>query len=123
MNRNKSFVLKKKSTVLKRGKESAGNKQKIRILKVLPRAVQNNHSCLLALASLFHGAHLENAKHTRFPYKTPHFHSSPKLQAGADGVRVPSDATAEGWDPWDLHSPAMWAAGKTTKIRRFSMRV
>lgn len=39
--------------VLKREKESAGNEQKIRILKLLPRVVQNNHSCLPALASLF----------------------------------------------------------------------
>lgn len=58
-------------------RESTGNEQKIRILILLPGAVQNNHSCLPASVSLFR-EHLENAKPVFL--RTPHFHTSRKLQ-------------------------------------------
>lgn len=75
-NRNKSDVLKEKSAVLKR--ESVGNEQKIRILILLPGAVQNNHSCLPASASLFreHTWRMQS----QVLVQTPHFHTSTKLQ-------------------------------------------
>lgn len=75
-NRNKRGVLKEKSAVLKR--ESAGNEQKIRILILLPEAVQNNHFCLPASASLFreHTWRMQS----QFLLQTPHFHTSTKLE-------------------------------------------
>lgn len=75
-NRNQSDVLKEKGAVLKR--ENAGNEQKIRILILLPGAVQNNHSCLPASASLFreHTWRMQS----QVLVQSPHFHTSTKLQ-------------------------------------------
>lgn len=104
-NRNKADVLKEKSAVLQR--ESAGNEQKIRILLLLPGAVQNNHSCLPASASLFR----EHTWRMQSQFLLPALISSRQLQGQSSvGARSEPCSGSPGWAQPGAEPGPSWAA-------------